>query len=60
MDIMERTSLEMATNTTVINVLEKEIEYARSQIRPQATGHIYTAISWMENRLEQLKNENTD
>ena len=52
--------MKMVTNTTVINVLEKEIEYARSQIRPQATGHIYTAISWMENRLEQLKNENTD
>jgi len=36
-------------------VLEEEIEYAKSQIQEHDTGHIYTAISWMESRLDQLK-----
>ena len=36
-------------------VLEEEIEYAKSQIQEHDTGHIYTAISWMESRLNQLK-----
>ena len=36
-------------------VLEEEIEYAKSQIQEHDTGHIYTAISWMEARLDQLK-----
>jgi hypothetical protein len=35
--------------------LEEEIEYAKSQIQEHDTGHIYTAISWMESRLNQLK-----
>ena len=34
---------------------EKEIEYAKSQLQPHDTGHIHTAISWLESRIEQLK-----
>ena len=37
------------------DVLNDEIEYAKSQLQPHDTGHIYTAISWMEHRLEELK-----
>ena len=36
-------------------VLEEDIEYAKSKIQEHDTGHIYTAISWMESRLDQLK-----
>ena len=39
----------------IVSVLEEEIEYAKSQIQEHDTGHIYTAISWMESRLDQLK-----
>lgn len=38
-----------------ISVLEEEIEYLRTLIRPQATGHIYTAISVLEDRIKELK-----
>jgi len=38
-----------------ILVLEEEIAYARSQLQPHDTGHIQTAISWMEQRSKQLK-----
>lgn len=44
-------------NLITIGVLEKEIEYAKSQLQPEDTGHIHTAISWLEHRLEQLKND---
>jgi uncharacterized protein YhjY with autotransporter beta-barrel domain len=36
-------------------VLEEEIKYAKSQIQDHDTGHIYTAINWMESRLNQLR-----
>lgn len=40
-----------------ISVLEEEIEYLRLRtlIRPSATGHIYTAISVLEDRIKELK-----
>jgi len=38
-----------------VDVLNDEIEYAKSQLQPHDTGHIHTAISWMEHRLEELK-----
>jgi len=43
-------------NLITISVLEREIEYAKSRLRPHDTGHIHTAISWMEMRLRELKN----
>ena len=42
-------------NLLQINFLEKEIEYAKSQLEPHDTGHIHTAISWMDHRVKQLK-----
>jgi|SaaInl5LU_22_DNA_1037371.scaffolds.fasta_scaffold54563_3 hypothetical protein len=45
-----------------IIMLMEEIAYAESQLKPQDTGHINTAISWMRNRVteikEKSKNEN--
>tara|TARA_B100000927_G_scaffold281568_1_gene267247 strand:- start:891 stop:1073 length:183 start_codon:yes stop_codon:yes gene_type:complete len=39
----------------VIGVLEKEVEYAKSCLQPHDTGHIHTSISWMQSRIEELK-----
>tara|TARA_B100002019_G_C20756197_1_gene350830 strand:- start:207 stop:395 length:189 start_codon:yes stop_codon:yes gene_type:complete len=40
-----------------IFILEDEIKFAQSCLRPSATGHIHTAISWMTNRRDELKKE---
>lgn len=37
----------------VIHLL-REIEFAKSQLAPHDTGHISTAISWMESRVATL------
>ena len=37
----------------VIHLL-REIEFAKSQLQPHDTGHISTAISWMESRVATL------
>ena len=42
------------------NVIRSEIEYAKSQLQPHDTGHIHTAISWLEDRLEQLQGTQED
>ena len=39
--------------------LMEEIEYAKEQLQPQDTGHINTAISWLDSRVRQLKEEVT-
>jgi len=41
--------------TQRIKVLKEEIKYARTQIKPNACGHVYTAIHWMERRIEELE-----
>ena len=40
-----------------IFILEDEIKFAQSCLRPSATGHIHTAISWMQSRRDELKRE---
>ena len=40
-----------------MNVLKKEIEHAESCLLPQDTGHISTAISWMNRRVIELEEE---
>jgi hypothetical protein len=42
-------------NLIRINILQEEVEYAKSQLQEHDTGHIYTAISWLENRIKHLK-----
>jgi hypothetical protein len=40
----------------IIHLL-REIEFAKSQLQPHDTGHINTAISWMEKRVTALQSE---
>jgi len=40
-----------------IEALEAEIKFAESQLLPHDTGHIYTAINWMYERIVQLEND---
>lgn len=44
-------------NLDKLDFFYKEIEYAKSKLEPQDTGHISTAISWMERRLRETKEE---
>lgn len=41
--------------TTKIRILKEEIAYARSQLQPHDTGHIHTAISWLTERVRDLR-----
>jgi hypothetical protein len=43
-----------------INVLEEEIEYYKSLLQPHDTGHIHTTISFLSQRLSNLKGELTE
>ena len=38
-----------------VDVIKDEIEYAKSQLQPHDTGHIHTAIGWLEQRIEELE-----
>lgn len=40
--------------------LIREIDYLRTQIRPHDTGHIYTTISTLEDRVEELWEKRAD
>ena len=37
--------------------LVREIDYLKTQIQPHDTGHIYTTISTLENRVAELMSE---
>ena len=41
----------------LVNTLRREIAYAESKVRPSATGHIITAISWLKTRVEELETQ---
>lgn len=41
----------------VLSVIDSEIEYAKSQLQPQDTGHIHTAINWMQYRKKDLNKQ---
>ena len=43
-----------------VDLLEDEIEYAKTQLQPHDTGHINTAISWLQHRVRQLKGQTDD
>jgi FtsZ-binding cell division protein ZapB len=40
-----------------ITVLELEVEVLESKVRPNATGHIITAIGVLNSRINELKEE---
>ena len=52
---MDNTREDMFENTLKIEFLKDEFRIAQSYIRPTATGHIHSAISWMKGRLEELE-----
>lgn len=40
-----------------LDFLYKEISYAESKLEPQDTGHISTAIGWMQRRVKEVQEE---
>ena len=40
-----------------LDFLYKEIKLAESRLQPHDTGHISTAISWMNRRVSEIKEE---
>ena len=38
-----------------INVLEEEVDYYKTLLQPEDTGHIHTTISFVEDRIRILK-----
>jgi len=47
----------MMSKPAILLALQEEIIHAKTCIRPTATGHIHTAISWMEHRVKELSKE---
>lgn len=41
-------------------VLQREIEVLRGKLQPHDTGHIYTAINVLEQRIEEILGRETD
>ena len=50
----------MVNKPMIIFALEAEIVHAEARLQPHDTGHINTAISWMKNRVRELKQEIRD
>ena len=38
-----------------VSVLEEELEYYKSLLQPHDTGHIHTTISFIKQRIAELK-----
>ena len=47
----------MGTNGDKIRILKEEVEVFRSRIEEHDTGHLYTTISTLEHRIEELEKE---
>ena len=45
------------TTREIINVLNSQIEYLKTEIREHSTGHIHTAISVLNHRIQQLEEQ---
>ena len=41
-------------------ILRDEVEVLTSRLEPHDTGHIHTTISTLNNRIEELENDNRD
>ena len=53
----QATSKKLINDLVRINVLEEEIEYYKTLLQPSDTGHIHTTISFLSQRLSNLKGE---
>jgi hypothetical protein len=47
----------MSYKEDVIAILTEEIRVAERKLQPHDTGHIHTAISYMKERIKELKGE---
>ena len=47
----------MLDNIDKLDFLYKEVAYAESKLQPHDTGHISTAISWMNQRVREVQEE---
>ena len=47
----------MISKPAIIFALQAEIVHAEARLQPHDTGHIHTAIGWMERRVQTLKAE---
>ena len=47
----------LVSETDRLIILTEEIAYAETQLQPEDTGHIHTAISWMKSRVEAIKSK---
>ena len=47
----------MIKNTDKLIMLMDEISIAKSRLEPHDTGHIHTSISWLQQRVEEIKKE---
>ena len=45
------------TTRDIINVLKSQIEYLKTEIKEHDTGHIHTAISVLDHRIQQLEQQ---
>ena len=69
-DILERRTSEFTQRKTpheeerhlnmTIKVLKEQVEIFTSRLEPHDTGHIHTTISTLNNRIEELENDNRD
>jgi len=58
---METSSIRSHRDTAAtIEVLREQIEVFRSRIEAHDTGHLYTTISTLEHRIEELEKEHKD
>ena len=44
----------VSRNEIILAVLQDEIEVHKSRLEPRDTGHLHTAISVIQNRIEEL------
>ena len=49
--------MEKVNKTDRLLMLMDEISIAKGKLQPQDTGHIHTSISYLESRVDELKNE---
>ena len=47
-------------NLVKLMVLEEEIEYYKTLLQPHDTGHIHTTISFLKNRIENIKGDHNE
>lgn len=47
----------MIRNTDKLIMLMDEIAIAKSRLEPHDTGHIHTSISWLQQRVEEVKKQ---